>query len=96
MDQVQGTFVYANPPTQNPPVPDTTPPTTTVAPVPDTPPHTTITPTLVSNCHGVKWYNYKDVIDLDEVPSLQWKFTNQFGDQVYFEIDIARRGLCKG
>ena len=38
---------------------------------------------MVADCHGAKWYNSKDVIDLDEVPSLQWEFTNQFVDPVY-------------
>ena len=38
---------------------------------------------MVDDYHGVKWYNSEDVIDLDEVPSLQWEFTNKFGDDVY-------------
>ena len=77
------TCVYANNNTQNAPVPDQTPPPTTVAPVPDTTSPTTSTTTVVADCHGVKWYYSKDVIDLDEVPSLQWKFNNKFGDPVY-------------
>ena len=44
----------------------------------------------------MKWYNFKDIIDLDEIPSLQWKFTNNFGDPVYSEIKLAQRGLWKG
>ena len=52
-------------------------------PVPDTPSSTTSTPTVVADCHGVKWYNYEDVIYLDEFPSLQWKSINQFGDPFY-------------
>ena len=72
-----------NPPPQNIPVPDPTPPPTTVAPLPYTPSPTTSTPTLVADYHGVKWYDYEDLMYLDEVPSLQWKFTNQFGDPVY-------------
>ena len=87
--------VYANPhtqnvpvpdptsPTQNAPVPDPTPPPTPVAPVTDTTSPTTSTPTVVDDCHGVKWYDSEDVIDLDEVPSLQWKFTNKFDYAVY-------------
>ena len=38
---------------------------------------------VVSDCHGVKWYDSKYLIDLDKVPSLQWKFTNEFGHTVY-------------
>ena len=38
---------------------------------------------MFSDFHGVKWYDYEHVIDLDEFPSLQWKFTNQFSDPVY-------------
>ena len=38
---------------------------------------------MVSDCHGVKWHDSKYVIDLDEVPSLQWKFTNKFDYAVY-------------
>ena len=38
---------------------------------------------MVDDCHGVKWYDYEDVIDLDEAPSLQWKFNNQFGDPFF-------------
>ena len=38
---------------------------------------------MVADCHGVKWYNYEDVIYLDEFPSLQWKSINQFGDPFY-------------
>ena len=77
------TCVYANPHTQNYPVIDTTPPPTPIAPVPDTPSPTKSTPTVVADFHGVKWYDSKYLIDLDEVPSLQWKFTNQFFDQAY-------------
>ena len=51
--------------------------------VPDTTLPNSITPTVVADYHGVKWYSSRDVIDLDEVPSLQFKFTNQFGDPVY-------------
>ena len=40
--------------------------------------------------------NSKDVIYSDELPSFQWKFTNQFGDPVYLEIELACRGLQKG
>ena len=39
--------------------------------------------TVVADCHGVNWYDSKDVIDLYEIPSLQWKFTNKFGNPVY-------------
>ena len=42
-----------------------------------------ITPSVVADCHGVKWYDSEDVIDLDEVPSLQWKFSHQFGNAVF-------------
>ena len=73
---------YPTPPPQNFPVPDTTPPLQH-APVPDMAPPNTSTPMVVADCHGVKWYDYEYVIDLDEVPSLQWKFTNQFGDASY-------------
>ena len=45
-----------------------TTPTTPFVPVPDTHPPTTITTTLVPDCHGEKRYDYKDVIDLEEVP----------------------------
>ena len=38
---------------------------------------------MVVGFHGVKWYDSEDVIDLDEVPSLQWNLTNKFGDPVY-------------
>ena len=65
------------------PVPDTIPPTTHVDPVCNTPPPNTSNNKLVAVCHGVKWYDYKTLIDLDKVPSIQWKFTNQFGDTVY-------------
>ena len=75
---------------------DTNPPTNPVVPVPDTPPPTTSTTMLISYFHGVKLYNSRYVIDLDKVPSLQWKFTNQFCDPVYLKIDLARMGLCKG
>ena len=73
-----------------------TPPNIPVAPVPDTPPHTTITPTLVADFHGVTWQDSSYVIDLDEVTSLQWNFTNQFVDPVYLEIQLVHRGLWKG
>ena len=52
-------------------------------PAPDTPSTANITPNVVAGCHGLKSYYYKDRIDLDEVPSLQQKFTNQFGDPFY-------------
>ena len=80
---------------KNAPIPYLTPPTNPVSHVPDTPPPITSTPTLVSDFHGVKWYDSKDVIDLYEVPSLQWKFTNHFGDPFFLEIDLARRGPWK-
>ena len=51
---------------------------------------------MVDDCHGVKWYDSKHVIDLNKLPSLQWKFTNQFGDPVYLETELAWRGLWKG
>ena len=73
-----------------------TPPNIPVAPVPDTPPHTTITPTLVADCNGVKLYYSKYVIDLDELPSIQWNFTNNFGDPIYLDIELVCKGLCKG
>ena len=73
----------ANPPTENTPVPDPTSPTTHVVPVPDTLSPTNIDYTVVSDCNVVKWYDYKDVIDLYEFPSLQWRFTNKFDDPVY-------------
>ena len=60
-----------------------TPPPTPVAPVPDTTQPTISTSTVVADYYGVKWYNYEDVIDLDNAPSIKWKFTNQFGDPVY-------------
>ena len=94
-DTTTTTCVHANSHTQNAPVPDPdlppqnssvsdlNPPLTNVAPVPDTPSPTISTPTVVVDCHGVKWYNYEDVIYLYELPSLRWKFTNQFGDLVY-------------
>ena len=72
----------------------TTPPVDHVPDTP-TPSPTNINPTLVYDFHGVKWYNSKDVIDLYEVPSLQWNFINHFGDPVYLEIYLARRGLWK-
>ena len=65
------TCVYANPHNQNYPVPYPTPRPTHVAPISDTPSPTTIIPMVVDDCHGVKWYDSKDVIDLNEVPSLQ-------------------------
>ena len=71
------------PPPQNSPLPDPDTPSDPVAPVPDTTLPTTSTPTVVADNHGVKWYNSEDVTDLNEVPSLQWDFTNQFGDAVY-------------
>ena len=77
------TCIYANPHTQNAPVAYPTPPPTTVAPAPDTPSPITSTNTAVADFHGVNWYDSEDVIDLDEFPSLQWKFINQFGDPVY-------------
>ena len=43
----------------------------------------TITHSVVADCHGVKWYDSEDVIDSYELPSLQWNFTNRFGDPVY-------------
>ena len=94
-DTTTTTCVYSSPQTQNTPVPDPnphpqnfpvlypTPPPTPVSPVPDAPSPTTSTPTVVADFHGVKWYDYEDVIDLDKVTSLQWKFTNQFSDPVY-------------
>ena len=88
-DVVVMSWCGATPHTQNYPAPDPNPHPTLVAPVPDTPPHTTSTPTVVADCHGVKWYNSKDIIDLDEVPSFQWKFTNQFGDPFY-----PNSGVC--
>ena len=72
-----------NPPPQNAPVPDMNPPPTPVAPIPDTSSPTTSTPTVVDDFHVVKWYDYEGVIDLDASPSIQWKFTNQFGDPFY-------------
>ena len=71
------------PPTQDAPVPDYTTPTSPVVPVPDTTSPTTSTPTVVDDYNGLKWYDYEDVIYLDDVPSLQRKFTNQFGDYFY-------------
>ena len=44
----------------------------------------------------MKWYNYKDVINLDELPPLQWNSMNQFGDPVYLEIELVWRGLWNG
>ena len=63
-DTTNTTCVYADPHTQNSPLPDTTPPPTHVAPVPDTPSPTTSTPMMVDDFHGMKWYNSKDIIDL--------------------------------
>ena len=71
------------PPPQKFPVPDMNPPPTHVSLVSDTPSPTTSTPTVVAYCNGVKWYCSENVIELNEVPSLQWKFTNKFGDPVY-------------
>ena len=88
--------VPTNLPTENIPVTDPTTPTTPVAPVTDTPPPTNITTTLVADFHRVNCYYSKDEIDLDEVPSLQWEFTNKFGDPVYLEIQLDRRVLWKG
>ena len=51
-------------------MPDPTPPPTPVTLVPDTNSPTTSTPTVVADFHGIKWYDYEDVIDLDEFPSL--------------------------
>ena len=59
-----------------------------IALVPDTPSPTTSIPTVVAGCHRIKCYNSKDAIDLDEVPSLQWKFTNQFSDPVYLNSGV--------
>ena len=85
--------ISANPPNENTLVPDTTPPTTPVAPVPHTTPPTTSTPTLVYDCHELKWYDSKYEIYLDRLTSLQWDSTNKFGYPVYLEIDLAHRGL---
>ena len=38
---------------------------------------------MVDDFHGVKWCDSKDLIDIDEVPSLQWKFTNKLVDPLY-------------
>ena len=76
-------YIYANPCTKHYSVPDSNPPPSTVTLVLDTPSHTTTTPMVVADCHGLKWYNYEGVVDLDELPSLQWIFTNKFGDPVY-------------
>ena len=81
------------PPPQNSPVLNTNPPPTLVAPVPDTTSPTTSNPTVVSDCHRVKWYNSKDEIDLYEVPSLQWKFTNKFGDALYPNYGVCMSRL---
>ena len=70
-DTITTTCVYDNPYTQNAPVPDPNPPPTPFGPVHDKPSATTSDPTVVADVHGVKWYNSKDVIYLDEVPSLQ-------------------------
>ena len=77
-----------NPPPQNAPVTDPTQPPAPVSPVPDTTSPTTSTPMVVSDFHGVKWYNSEDVIYLDELPSLQWNFTNQFVDAVYPKYSV--------
>ena len=94
-DTITTICIYANPHNQNSPVPGMTPPPqnapvhdltsppTHFAPVPDTPSPTTSTPTVVSDCHEVKWYDYEGVLNLDEVPSRQCNCTNQFGDPVY-------------
>ena len=79
-DTITTKFFYANPHTQNSPVPYPTPPPNHVSPVTYTPSPNNSTPTLIADYYGVKWYNSKDVIYLYEVPSLQLKFTNQFGD----------------
>ena len=78
-----GPVPIMTPPPQNTPLPDPTPSLGPVTLVLDTTSPTTITHTVVAGFHGVKWYDYKDEIDLDELPSLHWKFTNQFGDAVY-------------
>ena len=44
----------------------------------------------------MKWYYYKGVIYLDEVFSLQWNFTNKFGDTAYLDTELARKGVWKG
>ena len=62
-DTTTTTCVYANHPTQNAPVPDRNPPPTHVAPVLDTPPPTTSTRVVVADCHGVKWYDSKNLIE---------------------------------
>ena len=82
-DITNTTCVYANPNTQNSHVPNPNPYTTHVALLPDTPSYTTSTPTVVADFHGVKWCDSKNVIDLDEVTSLHWKFINHFVDPVY-------------
>ena len=71
-DTTTPTCVYANPQNQNLPVPDLNPLPTHISPVPDTHSPTISTPTVVSDCHVVKWYYSEDIIDLDEFPSLQW------------------------
>ena len=88
-DTAKTTCIYANTPTKHSPVPDPNPPPNPVAPVNDTPPPTTSTPTVVADCHGVKWYDYKYLIDLDEVTPLQRKFTNQFSNPLY-----PNSGVC--
>ena len=82
-DKTTTTCVYTNSHTQNSPVHYPIPPPTHVVPVPDTLSPTNIDYTVVSDCNVVKWYDYKDVIDLYEFPSLQWRFTNKFDDPVY-------------
>ena len=82
-DTTTTTWVYSNTHIQNVPVPYKNPPPTIVSPVPDTPSPTTSTPAVVADGHGVNSYYSKYLIYLDEVTSLQWNFTNQFGDTVY-------------
>ena len=48
---------------------------------------------MVADYHGVKWYDSEHVTDLYEVPSLQWKFTNQFGDTVYPNYGVCMSRL---
>ena len=87
-DTTTTTYIYAKPCTKHYSVPHPNPPPSTVTLGPDTPSHTTTTPTVVADCHGLKWYNYEDVIDIDELPSLQWNFTNKFGDPVYLNSGV--------
>ena len=82
-DTTTTTCVYSNHHTQNSPAPDPTQTPTPVSTIYYTPSPNTSTPTVVADCHGVKWYDYEDVKYLDELPSLQWIFTNKFGDTVY-------------